>query len=176
MFTPFSTVFQLYHSGQCTYPCFPGFHLHSIPHNILFKLLAAFPLLTIVETTDSGDRGMNPVAVTIVNPRKEYWLSRGWTSDLLFSSLQCYWLRYRAQAERVLASYGTNVEIRTAAELAQQFSFSLCICGSGQKTFHPAKVFAQRSSAFLQKNLKKEQDEFVKHNCPRNVTWPSADE
>ena len=21
----FSTVFQLYHRGQCTYPCFPGF-------------------------------------------------------------------------------------------------------------------------------------------------------
>ena len=33
--------------------------------------------LTIVETTDSGDTGMNPVAMTIINPRKEYWQSRG---------------------------------------------------------------------------------------------------
>ena len=26
---------------------------------------------------DSGERGMNPVAMTIINPRKVYWLSRG---------------------------------------------------------------------------------------------------
>ena len=26
---------------------------------------------------DSGERGMNPVATTIINPWKEYWLSRG---------------------------------------------------------------------------------------------------
>ena len=31
---PFSTVFQLYHSGQCTYPCFPGILLTRTPHNI----------------------------------------------------------------------------------------------------------------------------------------------
>ena len=33
--------------------------------------------VTIVETTDSGERGMNPVAMTIINPRKEYCPSRG---------------------------------------------------------------------------------------------------
>ena len=33
--------------------------------------------MTIVETTDSDERGMNPVAMTIINPRKEYWPSRG---------------------------------------------------------------------------------------------------
>ena len=33
--------------------------------------------LTIVQTMDSGDRGMNPVTMTIINPQKEYWLSRG---------------------------------------------------------------------------------------------------
>ena len=32
--------------------------------------------LNIVETTDSSERGMNPVAVTISNPPKEYWPSR----------------------------------------------------------------------------------------------------
>ena len=26
---------------------------------------------------DSGERGMNPVVMTIINPRKEYWLSQG---------------------------------------------------------------------------------------------------
>ena len=33
--------------------------------------------LTIVETTDNSEREMNPVAMTIINPQKEYWLSRG---------------------------------------------------------------------------------------------------
>ena len=33
--------------------------------------------ITIVETMDSNERGMNPVAMTIINPRKEYWPSRG---------------------------------------------------------------------------------------------------
>ena len=42
--TPFSTVFQVYRQGgQCTYPWFSGVLLTSTPHNILFKLLAAFP-------------------------------------------------------------------------------------------------------------------------------------
>ena len=26
---------------------------------------------------DSGERGMNPDAMTVINPRKEYWPSRG---------------------------------------------------------------------------------------------------
>ena len=41
--TPFSTVFQLHRSSQCTYQCFPGILLTSTPHNILSKPLAAFP-------------------------------------------------------------------------------------------------------------------------------------
>ena len=40
--TPFSTVFQLYHGSQCTYPCFSG--VSSTRHNILSMPLAAFPL------------------------------------------------------------------------------------------------------------------------------------
>ena len=31
----------------------------------------------MVETTDSGGRGMNHVVMTIINPRKEYWPSWG---------------------------------------------------------------------------------------------------
>ena len=41
--TPFSKVFHLFHSGQCTFPCFPWVFLTSTPHNILSKPLAAFP-------------------------------------------------------------------------------------------------------------------------------------
>ena len=26
---------------------------------------------------DRGERGMNPVAMTVINPPKEYWLTRG---------------------------------------------------------------------------------------------------
>ena len=33
--------------------------------------------ITIVETLDIGERRMNPVAMTTINPQKEYWLSRG---------------------------------------------------------------------------------------------------
>ena len=76
VFNTVSTVFQLYCGGKCTYPCFPGVLLTSTPHNILSKPLAAFHL-TIVETKDNSERGMNPVAMRIVNPRKEYWPSRG---------------------------------------------------------------------------------------------------
>ena len=46
--------------------------------------------ITIVETTDSGEIGTNPVAVTIINPRKEYWPSRGLNQRS--PVLQLYWL------------------------------------------------------------------------------------
>ena len=75
---PFSTVFQLYCSSQCTYPFFPRVFLTSTPHNILSKLLPAFPH-NHCETTDSGEREMNPVAMTITHLRKEYW--PGWGSN-----------------------------------------------------------------------------------------------
>ena len=41
---------------------------------ILSKPLAAFQHN---ETMDSGERGINPVAMTIIDPLKEYWPSRG---------------------------------------------------------------------------------------------------
>ena len=75
--TPFSTEFRLYRGGQCTYPCLSGVLLTRTPHNILSKPLAAFRRLTIVETMESGEKEMNPVAMTINNPRKEYWPSHG---------------------------------------------------------------------------------------------------
>ena len=37
-----------------------------------------FPrIVKICEITDSQESGMNPVATTIINPGKEYWLSQG---------------------------------------------------------------------------------------------------
>ena len=39
----YSTVFQLYRLGQCTYPCFPGVLITSTPRSILSKPLTAFP-------------------------------------------------------------------------------------------------------------------------------------
>ena len=62
---PFSTVFQLYHGDQCTY-------LLTSTSTIFFPSHWLLSHITIVETTDSGERGMNPVAMTIINPRKEY--------------------------------------------------------------------------------------------------------
>ena len=73
---PFSTVFHLYRGGQCTYPCCPGVPLTSTQDNILSTPLAA-SYITIVETMDNGERGMSPAAMTIINPWKEYWPSRG---------------------------------------------------------------------------------------------------
>ena len=46
----------------------------SAPHNILSKLLLH---ITIVETMDCCERGMNSVSMTIINPWKEYCPSQG---------------------------------------------------------------------------------------------------
>ena len=62
-----------------TYSCFPGAFLTSTPHEY-FPSHWLLSHATIVETTDSVERGMNPVkAVTVINPRREYWPSRGST-------------------------------------------------------------------------------------------------
>ena len=61
---------------RCTYPCFPEILLTSTLQNILPKPLV-LPHVTIVEILDRSERRMNPVAMTIINPRKEYWLSQG---------------------------------------------------------------------------------------------------
>ena len=74
--TPFSTLFQLCRGSQCTYPCFPGVLLTSTPHNI-FSSHWLLSHITLVDTTDSGERGMNPVLMTVISFRIEYWPSRG---------------------------------------------------------------------------------------------------
>ena len=93
---PFSTVFQLYCGGQCTYSCFPGVLLTSTPHNIISKPLAAFPHN---HCRNGGERGMNTVAVTIINPRKQYWLS--WRSNQrppVLKSATCKTMGYSLKA------------------------------------------------------------------------------
>ena len=92
----FSTLFQLYRGGQYLYRCFPGILLTSTAHNILSKQL---PHITIAKTMDSGEREMNPVAMTIINPRKEYWQSPGIepATSGLFSSPVRYRLSYGAR-------------------------------------------------------------------------------
>ena len=54
--------------------------------------------ITIVKTTESGERGMNPVAMTFINPRKEYWPSQGSNQQppfhlVLYSTEWAMWLR-----------------------------------------------------------------------------------
>ena len=73
---PFSTVFQLYCSSQCTYPCFPGVLLTSTLHNILRKPLTIFPHIHC-RNNSCSERDINPVAMTIINPGKKYWPSWG---------------------------------------------------------------------------------------------------
>ena len=41
------------------------------------KVTGCFFRIAIVETINSDEKGMNPVAMTIVNPWQEYWPSRG---------------------------------------------------------------------------------------------------
>ena len=73
-FIVIKVIYQLYLGIRCTYPCFCGVLLTCTPYNILSKLLSH---ITIVETMDSSERGINPDAMTIISPRKEDWRSQG---------------------------------------------------------------------------------------------------
>ena len=74
VYKPFST-FQIYLSGQCTYPCFLQFLFISSLHNILSQPQAAFSHNTIVETMVSSERGKDPVVMDIINLTKETGLT-----------------------------------------------------------------------------------------------------
>ena len=65
-----STVFQLYRRPVLFCSSFSQYR-----HNIFPRPLAA-SYITIVEEMDSGEIGMKTVAMTIINPREEYWQSR----------------------------------------------------------------------------------------------------
>ena len=75
--TPFSTLLQSHRGGQCTYPCFHGMLFTSFSHNIFFRRYCLLFDIDIVESTDSVERAINPVATTILSPRKESCPSPG---------------------------------------------------------------------------------------------------
>ena len=64
--TPFATVFHLYRE-----------FFQPVLYTIFLPSHWLLPHITIVETKDNGEREMNPVAMTIINPRKECWPSGG---------------------------------------------------------------------------------------------------
>ena len=79
----------LYAVQRCFQRYFSYITAASAPNHAFFELFLPalrtifFPShwllthLTIVETTDSGERWINPATMTIINPRKEYWPSLG---------------------------------------------------------------------------------------------------
>ena len=79
MLTQPSTLFQLYCCDKCTYPYFPVILPGILPvlRAIFFPSYLLLSHTTIVKRMDSGERGMIPVTMTIINPWKEYWLSLG---------------------------------------------------------------------------------------------------
>ena len=49
--------------------------------------------ITIVETMNTGERGLNPVAMTIINPRKVYWPSRRLEPATSCAQVVLSWIR-----------------------------------------------------------------------------------
>ena len=73
-----------------------------VPCTIFFsKPLTAFPHYHFLKTMDSGERGVNPIAMTIINPWKEYWPI--WESNQLHPVLKSGMLQTElgGSAERV---------------------------------------------------------------------------
>ena len=98
--TPFSTAFQLYRRGQCTYPCFCGVLLTSTPRNILSMPLAAFPNNYCRNNGQRWDR--NESCRNDYHQSSERILVElaDQTSNFLFSSLHLYRLSYGTRLSR----------------------------------------------------------------------------
>ena len=92
--TSFSTLFWLYYSTQCKYPCYVRDSFTRTPHSILSEPLAAF---SHSQRGNHGESEMNPVATTIINPRKEIGLAliKPTTS---YSRVLCTTMCYMSQA------------------------------------------------------------------------------
>ena len=67
LFNAVTSLFQSHRDGQRTYSCFPGVLFTGTLHNTLSNPLAASHI-AIVKTLDSDERGVNHVAMTIINP------------------------------------------------------------------------------------------------------------
>ena len=72
--TLFSVIMQ--QPGSAPIHAFLGF-FKPVLRTRFFQGQRLLSHITIVETTDSCERGMNPVAMTIINPQKESWPSQG---------------------------------------------------------------------------------------------------
>ena len=89
--------------------------------------------INIVAKVDSGEKGMNPVSMTINNPLTEYCLSPGSNRELLFSSTACYQPSYKGSSKvngkknrqtkqnyhyksvHILTGFGSNVSLSMRA-------------------------------------------------------------
>ena len=71
------TLFQICRISLCIYPRFSRVLFTSSFYTVLFESHWLLSHITFVETMDSSKRGMNPVAMTIINPRKESLPSQG---------------------------------------------------------------------------------------------------
>ena len=74
---PFSTLFSYIVAASPPIHAFLEFFFNRHSAQYSFPSHWLLPHITIVETMDSGERGMKPVAMTIINPQKEYWPSWG---------------------------------------------------------------------------------------------------
>ena len=81
--TSFSTLFQLYHNTQCKYPCYVIDYFTRTPHCILSEPLAAS---SHSQHGNNDEWGMNPVAMTIINPWERNRPSIDRTNNLLLLS------------------------------------------------------------------------------------------
>ena len=109
------TLIQLFRDGRCTYPCFPAILFTSTPHKIHSKPLASLPRNSRRKKMDGSERGINPVAMSVINLRKEYWQSRG--SNQRFSSPVGYRLSYGGSAVWQQTKYCGRMELGHGEDL-----------------------------------------------------------
>ena len=90
--------------------------------------------ITIVETTESGERGINLVAMTIVNPRKEYWPSQG-SNQRPPALKSCTGHKLREEASCVLMKSRTNTKMGHVGSKTRSLGQILekpCVCSRDQ--------------------------------------------
>ena len=96
-------IFSVTSKHQCKYPCYVRDSFTRIPHSILSEPLAAF---SHSQCGNNGEWGMNPVAMTIINPWKEIGLaliepttSYSWVlcTTMCYTSPAFLWMNHRLQ-------------------------------------------------------------------------------
>ena len=84
----FNSISVISQQPVSTHPCFPGLLTIFFPSHWLLSHK------TIDKTTESAERGMNLVIMTIINPSREYWLSQGLNQQPPGLKTTCYRLSY----------------------------------------------------------------------------------